>query len=346
MTEINVTFLIPGFLNPDALSSLKRNSADLTLQTGMDWSAGGALRPWQAHLLSCLSGSEVSGLQLPAARLQQRHLDTAQGIVCADPVHLQADRDTARLLPSEVLEISEQESEQLLADLNAFLIADGLTLYSETSGGWYLTGMDASQLESLPPSFLAHRSASAFMPGGQNSEPWQRLMTELQMLLHTHPVNVARQERGALTVNSLWFWGGGAIDPALLGENTLSVYADADFCVKFCEAYELSCRPLSEFDPNTVGRAVVVDQRIATAVLARDEDSLIRGMHDIDHAWLEPLSQRLGREPSGLMVIENEDGECGLLKSEHMMARQRASRFPNGVSALFGKITSLIFARP
>ena len=34
-------------------------------------------------------------------------------------------------------------------------------------------------------------------------------MTEIQMWLHDHPVNIARQDRGAVTVNGLWIWGGG-----------------------------------------------------------------------------------------------------------------------------------------
>ena len=31
------------------------------------------------------------------------------------------------------------------------------------------------------------------------------------MLLHTHPVNQAREERGVLPVNSIWLWGGGVL---------------------------------------------------------------------------------------------------------------------------------------
>ncbi|MFO8025628.1 MAG: hypothetical protein R6U90_10795, partial [Thiohalophilus sp.] len=38
---------------------------------------------------------------------------------------------------------------------------------------------------------------------------WRRLMNEVQMLLHDHPVNQQRAAEGRLTVNSLWLWGGG-----------------------------------------------------------------------------------------------------------------------------------------
>ncbi len=72
--------------------------------------------------------------------------------------------------------------------------------------GTYLSGMDASQLESFPPSFLANRNASAYLPDGEDSGQLRRLMTELQMLLHAHPVNEERERLGKLPVNSLWFW--------------------------------------------------------------------------------------------------------------------------------------------
>jgi len=39
---------------------------------------------------------------------------------------------------------------------------------------------------------------------------WRRLQNELQMLLHDHPVNAAREARGELAINGIWFWGAGA----------------------------------------------------------------------------------------------------------------------------------------
>ena len=44
----------------------------------------------------------------------------------------------------------------------------------------------------------------AFLPHGNDLKRWQKLLTELQMLLHAHPVNAARAQRGARPINSLW----------------------------------------------------------------------------------------------------------------------------------------------
>ena len=44
----------------------------------------------------------------------------------------------------------------------------------------------------------------AFLPNGSDLKRWQKLLTELQMLLHAHPVNAARVQRGTRPINSLW----------------------------------------------------------------------------------------------------------------------------------------------
>jgi len=38
---------------------------------------------------------------------------------------------------------------------------------------------------------------------------WHALLTEVQMLLHTHPINRARENRNQPLLNGVWFWGGG-----------------------------------------------------------------------------------------------------------------------------------------
>ena len=43
-----------------------------------------------------------------------------------------------------------------------------------------------------------------FLPQGADLKRWQTLLTELQMLLHSHPVNTSRAQRGAPPINSFW----------------------------------------------------------------------------------------------------------------------------------------------
>jgi hypothetical protein len=48
---------------------------------------------------------------------------------------------------------------------------------------------------------------------GGDEVRWRALENELQMLLHAHPVNDAREARGELPVNAVWLWGGARLQP-------------------------------------------------------------------------------------------------------------------------------------
>ena len=52
------------------------------------------------------------------------------------------------------------------------------------------------------------------LPAGNEGSVWRRRMNEAQMVLHAHPGNEAREARGELPVNSVWFWGAGELGAA------------------------------------------------------------------------------------------------------------------------------------
>jgi hypothetical protein len=52
------------------------------------------------------------------------------------------------------------------------------------------------------------------LPRGVDSVRVRRLMSEIEMWLHEHPVNTHRRSRSALVVSGLWLWGDGLADAA------------------------------------------------------------------------------------------------------------------------------------
>lgn len=344
MNPFNISFLIPGYLPPGRL--VEPGTVDLSSGSpaSMRWESGLVQQPWQAKFEQYLGFLESTGLHLPMARLMCDGDSDTPGLVCADPIHLQADRDTAKLLPAEMLGLSEEEVEELLKDLNAFLRVDNMVLSRRRGLGWYLSGLDASQLESFPPSFLANRNASAYLPDGEDSAQWRRLMTELQMLLHAHPVNEQRERQGKLPINSLWFWGGAALYSSLgdavgrfgqaIGSEAVSVsgaapapqtvYADDEFTRAACADLHLSCKALEEFDPLLCEESLVVDTRIASAIFARNESEMHRVIGQIDQQWLEPLNKRINNGEIQQLTVFNEDGDKGVLTKELQRAQSRS----------------------
>jgi hypothetical protein len=61
------------------------------------------------------------------------------------------------------------------------------------------------------------------------AKKWRRLQNELQMILHDHPVNEARLERGELSINSVWLYGCGSskdIAPHPILNNVHQIYSN------------------------------------------------------------------------------------------------------------------------
>jgi hypothetical protein len=57
------------------------------------------------------------------------------------------------------------------------------------------------------------RDAKFYQPQGVDALHWQRILTEMQMMLYAHSLNQARESRGESMINSLWLWGGGRYVP-------------------------------------------------------------------------------------------------------------------------------------
>ena len=129
----------------------------------------------------------------------------------ADPVHLHVHNDGLILLPPESLEIAEDESRALITALNRHFEPENLVFHAPVSRRFYLRMAQAPKIETVSVKEAIGRDVNHLLPAGEERLQWHRIFNEAQMLLHAHPVNAARGERGATVANSLWFWGGGTL---------------------------------------------------------------------------------------------------------------------------------------
>jgi hypothetical protein len=78
------------------------------------------------------------------------------------------------------------------------------------------------RIRTTPTEAARGRSVDELLPRGPDALLVQRWVNEIQMLLHEHPINSAREARGALAVNSLWLWGAGQlVQPRVLARATV-----------------------------------------------------------------------------------------------------------------------------
>jgi hypothetical protein len=210
--------------------------------------------------------------------------------LCADPVHLQFERDRLLFDPRALDDLREDEGAALIAMLNAHFGADGLHFVAAGPREWLLRVPRALDL-AVPAPLEAHGLPAAHsLPQGADAAWARRLSNEAQMLLHQAPVNHGRQERRQWPVNSLWFWGGGTRpQPGVAGASVVSaqrdtmIFSDVKYVRGLAEAAGMKSALLpGAWPPDEPGTA-------AKALIDLTEISWrADGLAHLQANWLEP----------------------------------------------------------
>ena len=130
--------------------------------------------------------------------------------ICADPVHLRFERNRLMLADCTQFRIARDEADALAGSINGHF-GDSLVVHPLQAHRWYARLRERSAMETIPLSSVRGGAIEAALAHGPDAMRWQACTNELQMLLHDHPVNLARESRGELPVNSVWLWGAGRL---------------------------------------------------------------------------------------------------------------------------------------
>ena len=133
-----------------------------------------------------------------------------------DPVHLRVGRERLALVPGEAFAVSRAEAEALVESINRHFSAE-MTVYPLHPKRWCARVVLPDAPHADPPLEIAGEDMSAMLAPGSRRGRWHALQNEIQMLLHDHPVNAAREARGEPAVNSVWCWGAGRLPGAASG---------------------------------------------------------------------------------------------------------------------------------
>jgi hypothetical protein len=129
-------------------------------------------------------------------------------VLCADWVHLALDRDTV-VLARTIDDLSPDESAALVAMLDRHFATDGLRFEALRPNACFVRCDRRADLVTTPPDAARGRRLIASLPRGSDARIWKRWQNEIEMLLHEHPVNAAREARNLPPVTGVWFSGGG-----------------------------------------------------------------------------------------------------------------------------------------
>jgi hypothetical protein len=150
---------------------------------------------------------------------------------------------------------------------------------------WLIAADRAFDVVTACPDAAAANELERVMPRGPQAGALRRLMTELQMLLHEHPVNDARARRGLPAINALWLWGTGALAPLQSHKTLPPAFGDEPYLNGIYKLHRQSVQAL----PGTCNEllcAIATAQR-AIAVVP------VAGIDSLETQWIEPLRRAL-----------------------------------------------------
>ena len=169
-------------------------------------------------------GLPAQGDQRPWAawhRLRRHQSPGTAAWAFVTPCHWQVGTDHITLQRPESLGLNEAGSRALLAIVAPWFAEDGITLHYESAGLWLAEGEPlrhyaSPSLERVAGVDLRHwmqpaPAGAQATPAQQASRTLQRLHSEMQMLLYTHPFNDARAEQRQWPINAFWVHGAGAL---------------------------------------------------------------------------------------------------------------------------------------
>lgn len=231
----------------------------------------------------------------------------------ADPVYLQPDRDRLLLSDNELLQVTQAEADQLVAEILQTFSADGWVLKAARPGRWYLKPSRAPRLQTTPLGDVVGHDIHPYLPRGKDGRPWHTVLNEVQILLHTAAANAAREARGQLPVNSLWFWGGGRL-PAMKPVPWTHVYSQEPVSLALARLAGVTSRDRppdfaawARLATPSGAHLLVLDQARA-AVQYHQHDAWRAFIESLERDWIEPAWKAIKRRELHALVVCDDQG--------------------------------------
>jgi hypothetical protein len=252
---------------------------------------GTHLEQWQFQLLAAvgLDANQPAYASAPVSWLADGGSRREGVCLHADPVHLVAGMDHVQL--TSTVALSVEESQAMFQRVAQLSTADAEFSIS-AQGNWYLWGRRELHVETRSPQRAAQSRLDDAMPTGPDGRVLRALMSEVQMTLHDHPVNRARERRQLLSANAIWLWGQGMATD-IVRRSLPAICADYPYARGLACLHEAAWQPLA-----ANGVELLRGLQQDTVVIVSSAD-----LHELEHQWIAPLMNER----------KNYNVECNLL---------------------------------
>jgi hypothetical protein len=167
-------------------------------------------RPWLATWSGQHELAQSAPATIAAAASRAKSQDVNGRMMwLATPVHLVAGLASVHLDARGLLQVELDARRALAQDFNTTFTDSGFRLEALPSAGFLMNGPRLDELDTVEPARILGASVTEVLPAASTAPTLRRLVAEIEMWLHSHPINVDRARRGRLPVTALWLWGGG-----------------------------------------------------------------------------------------------------------------------------------------
>lgn len=280
LSALRALYAAKQALPPDLIRCLQRGSVTQAQQGEVTSS----LEPWQRSLLQTLpEDARSTGLAAAALCWCGEGGTLRPGTwMHIEPVHFTAGMNDVHIM--SLNDISDEQVQQIMSMLQPLLSLSGYELHRSTAGHWYMWCEELLDIHTPLISDGFTTRDYDMLPTGNDAPPLRRLLTEIQMLLHVHPVNSEREQQGLPAANAVWFSGAGSPTPAA-SSTRQRIMSDHPYVVGLCEQLNVSCWSLP--------------RNAAELLHLRDADMvMVLNAYDpamLGEQWLQPIMHALHR---------------------------------------------------
>ncbi len=166
--------------------------------------------PFEAVRLQQLGYTPLAGTNLGAglASLHAGVKNPSETVWLAELSTITVGREGATIAHPASFEVTAAEADALFDAVSGLWADRAISALPINARQWRIWLDPSANTRSLTPAAMAEMRLSDWWPQEDSLREWRRLLNEIQMVWHEHPVNLARAERGELAINSLWLFGG------------------------------------------------------------------------------------------------------------------------------------------
>ena len=295
--------LLPEEVRLPALEYVVRFGARRALPTG--W------RPWLARWLGCESVAPLAPARIAALTPAATRLPPPGTAWFATPVQLQAGLSRVHLAHAGVLRLGAGEQAELARAFARDFAGSGYALQPVCGGELILRTPTPWSVTSCEPARSAGGELPAVLAQGAEAAVLRRLMAEMEMWLHSLPMNAARRGAGEAPVTTLWLWGGEGdpASPAPAPPPALPrAWGDDAYLSGMWHLLGGSAQPLPQAGrvPAAAGERGVIVLKLSAQPAAATAAGGASALAHLDAQWLEPAVHALGRGLQRLSLIAND----------------------------------------